>query len=629
MLKNLCLKAPKWSAAILYTASLVACGSGSPPQDQVPLQAQGNNSSSFTTNSSVSSSSRAQTILAPDTSSNPALPQPSSIQWQKAIDAQRFLTQATFGATAKSLTKVIDLGVDAWIDEQFTIPPTSHLERLDARIEHYGYEVEPPYIDHSQFEMVWIRNLLPQDIWWESAIWGKDQLRQRIANVLSQILVVSERHADLYAYERGFANYHDILAKHAFGNYRDLLIDITLNPVMGNYLSTVNNQKENEEENIRPDENFSREIMQLFSLGLYQINIDGTPILDSNGLKIPTYTQDDIKQLARVFTGWQLAGSQEFGGWAPPSHQIHPMVANEAFHDYGEKKILKNIIAEGLPPTNDLISAIDIIFAHNNVAPFISGQLIRHLITSNPSNEYVARVATVFNNNGNGIKGDMKAVIRAIYLDGEARNIDTDNSEYYGRLKELPLTLSGIWRAFRAQGIPLEKQDGSFAVNTIRYNPQGPNLEQRAYNSPSVFNFYQQDYRPSSLKENSVAPEFQMFTNSGAILQANLLSNIIYSRHLEDSNLFNEYRESGKNWISSGWSYPDVKARLNLSDEIELASEPEKLLNHLNLLLTGGQLSPSDIDAIKLHIEKIGSPLERVYEAIFIISVSPEYAIQR
>lgn len=570
--------------------------------------------------------------LNPDYSADPQLPARTSPDWDKAVDAARFLAQTSFGATAKDIDYILKNGKSAWLENQFALAQTSQLEFLDKRLAFYGFQPVPPIAYFDDPDSVWGRYILRQDIWWETAVWGQDQLRQRVAFSLSQILVVSQLSSDLYARERGFANYHDILAKHAFGNYRDLLLDISVNPIMGIYLSALNNPKADEKLNIRPDENYAREILQLFSIGLNELNIDGSLKLNGDGKPIPTFDQDVIKEFARVFTGWSLSETQyfgEFGTYAPPKSNALPMKAYPAFHDSESKRLLNGkVIPSGKTPQEDLEAAIDNIMAHQNVAPFIGKKLIQYLVTSNPSSSYIERVSKVFNDNGKGVKGDMKAVIKAIYLDDEARTPPQSSQHYYGKLKEYPLLVSGLWRAFNAQGVPVIHNGKGF--NTIRYMNGTLNAEQEAFFAPSVFNFYQSEYSPLGLaKQKLLAPEFQIFNASSAVLQANLLAKMIYHRDTNDPNLFKD-KDANQSWGAAlGWNNPPVHAKLNLSEEITLANSPEKLVDHLNLLLTQGQITAEDSALIAAHIRLLNEPVQRVYEAVFLIAVSPEYAIQR
>jgi uncharacterized protein (DUF1800 family) len=569
--------------------------------------------------------------LDPDYLADPQLPTRTSPGWDKAVDASRFLAQTSFGATAKDIDYIVKNGKSVWFDNQFALAQTSQLEFLDKRLTFYGFQPVPPVAYFDDMDGVWGRYILRQDIWWETAVWGQDQLRQRLALTLSQILVVSQLASEQYARERGFANYHDILAKHAFGNYKDLLLDVSLNPIMGIYLSALNNPKADEKLNIRPDENYAREILQLFSIGLNELNNDGSLKLDAQGNPIYTFNQEIVKEFSRVFTGWSMSETQSFGDYgsfAPPASNTEPMKAYPAFHD-AEAKILLNgeVIPAGQAPLEDVKAAINNIMAHKNVAPFIGKKLIQYLVTSNPSPAYIERVSKVFNDNGKGVKGDMKAVIKAIYLDDEARTPPQSSQYYYGKLKEYPLLVSGLWRAFKAQGVPVIHNGKG--VDTIRYMNGTLNAEQEAFFAPSVFNFYQSEYSPPGAlaKQKLLAPEFQIFNANSAVLQANLLAKMIYHRDTNDPNLF---KDTSQFWGADiKWNNPPVHAKLNLTEEIALANTPEKLVDRLNLLLTQGQITAEDSALISAHISLLNEPLQRVYEAVFLIVVSPEYAIQR
>lgn len=589
--------------------------------------------------STISSSSTAATSqtkpLNPDTKPDPALPTSDSTDWDKAREAARFLAQGSFGVTAKDIDFILTHGKAAWLEQQLSTPLTSQVAHLDERVKIWGFIPVPPsmYYDAATGGE-WDRLIAKHDVWWETVIWGSDQLRQRVVLALSQILVVSHAGNNLYARERGFANYTDILAKHAFGNYKDLLTDVSLNPIMGIYLSSINNPKADTERDIHPDENYAREVLQLFSIGLEELNIDGSIKRDANGKPIPTFDQHTINEFARVFTGWTFstntafAEGGEFAYWRTPISNVEPMKAFAEFHDSGAKTLLNGqVIPAGQTPQQDLNAAIDNIMAHDNVAPFICKKLIQHLITSNPSPAYIARVATVFNNNGQGIKGDMRAVIKAIYLDHEANTIPLESADYFGKHKETPLVIAGIWRSFKARGTPVKGPNGAW-VNTIQYLTEDP-IEQTFLYSPTVFNFYQTDYSPPGelATRNLVAPELQVFGGAAAVNQANLLANLIYRRHYNDKD---RYTDTGQAWGgTSNWNNLPVKALLNLDTEIALATTPSALVDRVNLLLTQGQISAEHSALIVEHISLLQDPLARVYETLFLIAISPEYAIQR
>lgn len=559
----------------------------------------------------------------PDTSANPSLPEKTSADWHVAADASRLLQQATFGATAKSINRVVDIGTEAWIDEQMALPQTMHLDLLLRRYEEIGL-VPAPATDDA--EEGWVRDLQRSDIWWEAAVWGEDQLRQRIAYSLSQILVISNVSDVLYNDSRGIAHYHDILASHAFGDYRELLEAVTLNPMMGEYLSMVRNEKSDPSRNIRPDENYARELMQLFSIGLVELNLDGTVKLDASGDPIPTYDQDDIKALARVFTGWNMATINQWWEWVEAGQsEVLPMKAFEAYHDTDEKILFDDyVIPAGQSARQDLEDALDIIFNHPNLAPFIGRQLIQRLVTSNPSPAYVQRVATVFNDNGNGERGDLGAVVLAILLDDEARNGHTQ-SDNFGKPREPLLKFSALWRAFRAQGVRTS-HDGQITDPRLRFRGSDREIAQRPFGSFSVFNFYRPDYsQTGEIKDAGMfSPEFQILTESAIITQTNRLSGSIFWREMN--------RTASETPFEFEWDvYPP---RLNLTEEMAMITDRATLLDRLDLLLMAGQMSDAMYNEVLAYMNS--QPLDHdyhremlTYETIFLVMASPEYAVQK
>ncbi|WP_238582518.1 DUF1800 domain-containing protein [Cellvibrio sp. OA-2007] len=631
------------------SALLIACGGGgggggsggnsSSPASSTMAVASSTPASSVAT-SAIISSSRSSAVSsaaiaktpAPDLTPDPALPIKGSPNYTSAKDAARFLAQTTFGATAKNIARVVSMGKSAWLDEQFAKPQTKHLALLDKRFEQIGFVVEPAQDDN---EEGYLRDLQRSDIWWEVALWGDDQLRQRVAYSLSQILVISNVSDVLYNDTRGIANYQDILAQHAFGNYRDLLKAVTLNPMMGEYLSMVRNEKADANRNIRPDENYAREIMQLFSIGLVQLNLDGSIKLDAQNNPIPTYDQTTVKELARVFTGWNMATINNWWEWTESgASEILPMKSFDSYHDFGAKVLFGDQhITANKTPEQDIDAALDILFAHPNIAPFISKQLIQRLVTSNPSPAYVTRVAKVFNNNGNNVKGDMKAVVRAIVMDDEAQNGYQTAPATFGKLREPILKTAHLWRAFKGTGVPTKLANGAVTPPRIRFLSSSRLMGQRPFGSNSVFNFYRPDYQhPGELKNaNMNSPEFQILTESMIMSKVSTLSSAIF------------WRDTPHDWleptIEGVWD--TFSPRLHLDRERELSKNPADLLDHLNLLLMAGQMSQPMYELILNHLnankvnpnwDETGQMWARdmlVYEAMFLVMASPEYAVQR
>jgi uncharacterized protein (DUF1800 family) len=636
-------------AAVLgASAVMLACGGSGgastnpPPSSKVAVASSSAPASvaSSASLASVTASSRSATVSslaaakipAPDLTADPALPIKGSPNYTSAKDAARFLAQTTFGPTAKDIDRIVRIGKSAWLDEQFTKPQTKHLALLDKRFEQIGFVVEPVQDDSDEG---YLRDLQRSDIWWEVALWGDDQLRQRLAYSLSQILVISNVSDVLYNDTRGLANYHDILAQHAFGNYRDLLKAVTLNPMMGEYLSMVRNEKADPNRNIRPDENYAREIMQLFSIGLVQLNLDGSVKLDAQNNPLPTYDQTTVKELARVFTGWNMATINNWWEWTESgASEILPMKPFNNYHDFGAKVLFGDQhIPADKSPEQDIDAALDILFAHPNVAPFISKQLIQRLVTSNPSPAYVTRVAKVFNNNGNNVKGDMKAVVRAIVLDDEAQTGHQTAPATFGKLREPILKTAHLWRAFKGIGTPTKLENGSVTPPRIRFLGSHRLMGQRPFGSNSVFNFYRPDYQhPGELKNTNMnSPEFQILTESMIMSKVSALSNAIF------------WRDTPHDWleptIDGVWDV--FSPRLHLDRERDLSKNPADLLDHLNLLLMAGQMSQPMYELVLNHLnvnkvdptwDQAGQTWARdtlVYEALFLVMASPEYAVQR
>ncbi|XOV86171.1 MAG: DUF1800 family protein [Pseudomonadota bacterium] len=497
-------------------------------------------------------------------------------------EAHRFLRQATFGPTTDAVIELRESGIEPWLNRQLFTPAT----------------LQVPYmlsLPEPQNNFVAQANRV--DAWFQAALQGEDQLRQRVAFALSQILVVSERGA-LFNAPYGLATYYDLLAQRAFGNYRDLLEAVTLSPAMGVYLSMLGNEKPDEARNIRPDENYARELMQLFTIGLVELNLDGTPRLDSNGLTIPTYDQSVIEGFAHVFTGWTYGGSPRFR--SPRRNFTRPMQAFADFHDTNPKRLLGGLVLPaGQTPEQDLAMALDNIFEHPNVAPFVSRQLIQKLVSANPSRAYVERVARVFNDDGNGIRGNLGAVVRAILLDEEARS--PGQGETGGKLTEPLLRLTALWRAFDARS-----EEGTY------YFPSPEDaFSQAPLRAPSVFNFFSPDFAPSGeIKLASlVSPEMQITNETTSSSVNNYLAFAIFLRNSRSANLRPR----------------DIY--LSLEDDVAFASNPSVLVQRIADKLLGGTIS----DELRAETEALVAlwqgPDGRVMEAIHSIASSPEFAV--
>lgn len=521
--------------------------------------------------------------LPPVPSPPPASLSPPADPLATTQEAHRLLRQATFGPTPEDAEEVQALGVEAWIDRQLVIPASLQLPYMDGL---------PMPENNFQGQV----NRL--DAWFRYAINGEDQLRQRVAFALSEIMVVSEQGVLANA-PNGLAYYYDLLAQNAFGNFRDLMEAVTLSPAMGRYLSMLGNQKPDEALNIRPDENYAREMLQLFTIGLVQLNPDGTTIRDAEGQPLPTFDQATIEGFAHVFTGWTFANSVTFD--RPSFNYRQPMQPFEEFHATGPKTLLNSVaLPAGQTARQDLEDALDNIFAHENVAPFISRQLIQRLVSANPSPGYVERVASVFNDDGTGTKGNLAAVVKTILLDSEARQ--PAQTETAGKLTEPLLRLIAVWRAFDAKAASgrylFPRPENSFAQAPLR--------------APSVFNFFSPFYSPVGEISDLglVSPEMQI-TNETTTASVN--SYLAFAIFVNNSSATNPAEDA---------------ILIDIVLASGLSSDPEALVDFVANLLLGGEIS-SDLrqEAIAM-VNRWPIGTGRAVEAIYTIASSPEFAVQ-
>ena len=517
-------------------------------------------------------------------------------------EAVRFLTQATFGPSAAAIAELQELAsFDRWIDEQIDAPVSQTVPYVRA---------------NSNGSLATTRHM----IWWMNAIDGRDQLRQRVAFALSQIFVVSDFDYELRNAQYAMSGYYDMLATDGLGNFRDLIEKVTLHPVMGIYLSMLRNEKADPARNVRPDENYAREILQLFTIGLYELTQDGE-VQTSGGKPIPTYNQTTIEEFAKVFTGWNLADADVWrSNDLTKFDKERPMVPVEEFHDRSEKTLLQSTtIGPGLDARTELGLALDNIFAHQNVGPFISRLLIQRLVTSNPSAGYVGRVAARFDDNGDGVRGDMAAVVRAILTDTEARNGHLSAPDTFGKIKEPLLRLTQLWRAFDVEAGP--DADGVYRPKARAIDQIEDVLGQAPMRSPSVFNFYQPDHRaePGS---DIVAPEAQILTEIDLASTNNMLFLQIYNGNNRTQDRTNI-------------------ATINIDREVAMADDVDALIDHLDVLLVAGQLPPAQRRAIAAHLtsahvitgatadEAQQARIQRVLDAVFCIVGSPIHLVQK
>ncbi|MEO0997717.1 MAG: DUF1800 domain-containing protein [Pseudomonadota bacterium] len=528
-------------------------------------------------------------------SGGPVTPPPPPPPAVTKAEAFQLLNQATFGATEAEAARVMNLGVTAWVDQELAKPASLQLPYLRSL----------PFPTNGAFELQPDR----VDIWFRNAVDGNDQLRQRVAFALSEIMVVSELGA-LISYPYALADYYDVLAQNAFGNFRDLMQDVTLHPAMGIYLSMLGNEKPDPVLNIRPDENYARELMQLFSIGLVELDIDGGERLDNQGLSIPTYDQAVIEGFAHVFTGWTLAGTANFRNPQPDAfNQTEPMQHYPNFHDTGAKLLLGGVtLPAGQTGEQDLQAALDNVFNHPNVGPFIAIRLIQRLTASNPSPGYVQRVAEVFNDNGAGVRGDLGAVVRALLLDAEAR--PELPMEIDGKLKEPLLRMTQLFRAYDGRA-----DSGRYVALAPAYIffGQGP------LQSPSVFNFFSPFYAPpGEIRDTSlVAPEFEIATE----YQNTFVTNYLFYQTF----FFNSLVDRSDPNVTEDTVLIDFEA------ELALAGDPDALIDSIAGKLLGGEISAAlraEVSSIIANIPADEAAL-RVADALFLIVTSPEYAYQR
>jgi uncharacterized protein (DUF1800 family) len=521
----------------------------------------------------------------------PALPPPPATRG----DAARFLMQATYGPASPADVAAITgepTGFGPWLANQFAQPLVSHLA----------------YVDAARAAGETISSNQVMESFWKQAVTGPDQLRQRVALALSEITVISDQNANVDP--EGMARYLDLLAGDAFGNYRQLLEDVTLDPTMGVYLNMLQNDKGDPANGVNPNENYAREINQLFSIGLYKLNPDGTLILDATGLPIPTYNQDVIKGFAAVFTGWTWAGGDHgnpdnFYNYSPNWRQ--PMDPWPEHHSPGTKLLLDGVmLPAGQTPQQDLAAALDLIFHHPNVGPFICRELIQRLVGSNPSPAYVYRCGQAFANNGQGVRGDMKAVLSAILVDYEARSTTLLAQPGYGHLREPIVRLGHLLRATAAT----PPADGKWRIWYLE--DAGYGLDQNPLRAPTVFNFFEPTYvQPGPIAQAGlVAPEFKITTDTTVFGSADYLHDVIYS----------------------GASYGQYLIVPNYSSLISLTDSA--LLDYLGLVMMAGGMSTPTRTILQTaladpNFSDPGDPSVRVKNLLYLIELSPDYVVQR
>ncbi len=498
-----------------------------------------------------------------------------------AAAAARFLAQAAFGGTPAEVAALQSQGIEAWLNDQFNRPrSTSHWDWMVAN----GYAITD---NRNSFQGV-------DNTLWRKLMESPDVLRQRVVLALSELFVISMAGLPIAWRGMAVAAYVDVLETHAFGNYRSLLEAVTLSVGMGSYLNMRGNQKA-DGKGREPDENYAREVMQLFTIGLVQLQPDGTP-KTANGQPLETYTPDDIRGLARVFTGWDNDRPSN----DRPDHAARPMVFTASRHSPEAKSFLGVNLPAGTDGPAELKVALDTLAGHPNVGPFVGRQLIQRLVTSNPSAAYVGRVAAAFANNGQGVRGDLQAVVRAILTDPEALSPSTAPGG--GKLREPVVRLVQWARTFSATSPTGRWNVGDTSSPSTR-------LGQSPLRSPSVFNFFRPGYVPPGTamgQAGQVAPEFQITNESSVVGYVNWMQSVV-------PNGVGEVKSTYADWLP-------------------LATDAAGLVDGLNTVLAAGQLGTASRNTVVAAVSAMpqgtdSQRLRRVHAAVWLVLAAPEYLV--
>jgi uncharacterized protein (DUF1800 family) len=546
--------------------------------------------------------------------------QPAGLYEGPAIDppatkgaGARFLTQATFGPKSADMDKLQTAGYQRWVLEQLNMPAgTPHLDYFAARVAELD--------ENDQVSENWI-----YESFWRTATTAEDQLRHRVAFALSQIFVISLQDPTIAQFPRGVAGYMDMLGRNAFGNFRTLLQDVSLHPMMGLYLTHLRNRKADPATGRVPDENYAREVMQLFTIGLHQLNLDGTVKLDARNEPIETYRIEDVVGLAKVFTGFSWAGpdtslARFVGNDAVTisDRDILPMRGYPLYHEAGPKTFLGTTVTASTPEES-LKAALDHLFAHPNVGPFFGRLMIQRLVTSNPSPAYVSRVAAAFNNNGQGVRGDMKAVVFAVLMDREARDEAQAAAPGAGKLREPVLRVTAWLRALEAKSTT-----GRFLMGQT--DDPGNSIGQTPMRAASVFSFFRPGYVPpntSIAEAKLVAPEMQ---STHEISVAGWLNT---SRDLVSNGMgFNPPNENRRD-IQPDWT-----------TLMPLADNGAALVDRVALLLTADRMPASVRQQLVTAVNSINVTISnptnlenarrnRVRLAVYLTLASPDFLVQK
>ncbi|QIQ85262.1 DUF1800 domain-containing protein [Erythrobacter sp.] len=542
---------------------------------------------------------------------------PTVLKPQTDEEAARFALHAGLSVSPGDVLELRSEGYEAWLDREINQSIEQTAEQFLSGL---GFED----VDDNQ----WFFRSDPADYMiWSQLLSGRNSVRKRIALALSEFFVVSVNNITIWP-SSAIGAYWDILKSHAFGNFRDLIEAITLNAAMGVFLNTLGNQKADPTTGRVPDENYAREVMQLFSIGLFELNADGTVRTDGAGEPIETYTNDDVTGIAKVFTGYNYDYSGDIKFASPPSQPDldvpearllrAPMTADPArrfpfgrdTHSLEEKRFLGTTIPAGTGAPESLRIAMDTLFNHPNVGPFFGRQMIQRLVTSNPSPDYVRRVAQAFDDNGSGVRGDLRAVFKAVLLDDEALSPASLTSTTFGKLREPMLRFAQWGRTFGARS-----DTGAWLMQNLSQSAN--RLGQSPLRSPSVFNFFRPGYTPANSQAAAadlVAPEFQIVNETTAASYINFMERTIDGR--------------------GGWMF-DVRA--TYAQELDIVHDIDALLDRLDLLLTAGQLSQSTRTTIADALgatpvspaSSEAAKLAQIHRAVLLVMVSNDYLVQK
>ncbi len=551
----------------------------------------------------------------PPATETPVPPEPIALTENEAA---RFLSQATFGPNRSGINDLVSMGAEDWLQAEFDKPASLHLDTVLS-----GFPPDGQFLD-DMGELLPELFFLAADSFWQTAIAGDDQLRQRMAYALSQILVISAE-GNLGRTPHTVAHYADVLTTGAFGNYRDLLDKVTYSPAMSIYLTYIRNEKADPATGRVPDENYARELMQLFTLGLVALNPDGTPMENPDGSQVELFDNSDITEVAKVFTGlsFDAAAFNTPVPFLPQDAFYTPLVMFNEFHSNEAKSFLGANIPAGTSGEQTIDMALDIIFEHPNLGPFVGRQLIQRFVTSAPGTDYVGRVAAVFDGGnyalpsgvsvGTGERGDLQAVIAAILFDTDARDASSGENVEFGKLREPVLRFTHWARAFEINSADASDQPALHAANRPDL------LGQHPYRSPSVFNFYRPGYIAAGTATGEAgltAPELQITNASSIVGYPNFMT--LYALGLAPR---------GGNSESPAF-VPDY------SPQIALAADPDALLDNLDQLLTHGTLQAETRARITEILDVIGSETDdelllRARVASVLVMTSPEYIVLR